>query len=325
MNGNVAKVPTNGFSIIVCCYNSARRIEKTLKHLFAQNVEGVEYEILLIDNNCTDNTVLVVEDFYNNTSTEVPLRIISQPIPGLSAAREKGIEMARYKYIILCDDDNWLCSSYVQTAYEVMENDLGIGVLGGQGVAIGETPLPYWFATYQGGYAVGVQALYSKNISDRGYVWGAGMVLRKEKYQMLKNAGFTNLLTDRNGKNLSSGGDSEICKWFLLAGYKLWYDERLIFEHFIPSDRLTKAYCEKLFTSFNESDKSLFIYNILINYQSSRKKGIQKSFSFFYYSIKFFLTLNPQYKFLAEAYSIYPLPLFSKEMHRMKKILNQLT
>jgi hypothetical protein len=40
------------------------------------------------------------------------------------------------------------------------------------------------------------------------------------------------LISDRRGEEIS-GGDSEICEWFRIAGYKLWYDERLFFTHFI--------------------------------------------------------------------------------------------
>ena len=68
------------------------------------------------------------------------------------------------------------------------------------------------------------------------------MVLRRSVYINLIEAGFKHLTLDREGEKLTSGGDNELCYWHILVGYKLWYDERLIFQHFMPSARLSKEY-----------------------------------------------------------------------------------
>jgi len=57
-------VPQNdhGISVLVCTYNGAKRLEKTLAHLAAQVTNStVEWEIILVDNNSTDNTSVIAK------------------------------------------------------------------------------------------------------------------------------------------------------------------------------------------------------------------------------------------------------------------------
>lgn len=249
-----------------------------------------------------------------------------QPIPGLSAAREKGIAEAQFEYILLCDDDNWLCPTYVQTAFEIMKNNAQIGILGGKGEAVSEINFPHWFSTYQGGYAVGVQALNSGNISSRGYVWGAGMIFSKSIYQKLRNAGFKHILSDRKGKNLTSGGDSEICQWFLLAKYQLWYDERLAFNHFIPKERLEKEYYQKLLEGFNLSSAVISTYQSIVQihqYPLNLFKKVHRfSRALIGYSLGIILR-NQNRKEVAllnlEIYNLLPFLVFNQDAHYIKK------
>ena len=103
--------------------------------------------------------------------------------------------------------------------------------------------LPFWFSSNQQNYAVGVPALHSGDLSKRGYLFGAGMIVRRSVLQRCYDAGFVSLCSGRKQGQLLAGDDSDICKWFLLAGYRLWYEENLVFEHFMPENRLTKSYC----------------------------------------------------------------------------------
>ncbi len=47
-------------SIVICCYNSAHRLPETIRHLLAQEIpEGLLWEVIVVDNACTDNTAQV--------------------------------------------------------------------------------------------------------------------------------------------------------------------------------------------------------------------------------------------------------------------------
>ena len=221
-------------SVIICCYNSEERIKDTLAHIAKQKVGNLLYEVVLIDNNCTDRTAQVAMDFWvDSMNMVIPLSIISETKAGLSNARRSGVFSAKGKLIVFCDDDNWLQDDYLAFGYSIMMSNQTIGVLGGLGIPVFQDEAPNWFSTFQGSYAVGCQALSSGDISSRGYVWGAGCFLRRETMNNLYHSGFISLCSGRKEGILLAGDDSEICKWHLWIGKKLCYNEQLIFKHYI--------------------------------------------------------------------------------------------
>ncbi len=242
------KIPS-GVSVIICCYNSEKRIEATLKHISEQvGIEAIDCELILVDNNCKDNTVKVATDFWeqSNQST-IKLTIVSQPIAGLSAAREKGIEVAKYAYLLFCDDDNWLCSNFIKTAFDIISSDEKIGVLGGLGFPECEIAPPEWFSEFSYNYAIGVQNDTNGKVDNNSpFVYGAGSVYRKEALIQLLQQDFAPLASDRKGSKLSSGGDVELCLAINKIGYEIWYNDGLKFQHFIPKERLTTEYLKRL-------------------------------------------------------------------------------
>lgn len=270
----------NQISVVVCCYNSASRLPQTLKHLAKQSLnDGVSCEVIVVDNNCTDGTGEVAQREWKQLGEPFPLFVVEEKQPGLSHARKTGAEAARYQYICYCDDDNWLCEDYLQTSIQVMDSDPKIGVLAGQGIAASDVEIPNWFYSYYRSFACGVLALESGEVSDRKYVWGAGMVLRRKVYLALFEAGFSHCTLDREGTKLTSGGDNELCYWHLLVGFKLWYDERLVFNHYMPANRLTKEYLTALTEGQTESATELQLYSLLMKRKATNKtlRGFVKS------------------------------------------------
>jgi hypothetical protein len=99
----------DGVSVVLCCYNSVGRLPETLRHLSMQRLpSGCQWEVLLVDNASQDDTAFVASGLWEDLGRPAPLRIVHEPIPGLSSARNAGIRNACYEYVILCDDDNWL-------------------------------------------------------------------------------------------------------------------------------------------------------------------------------------------------------------------------
>ncbi len=256
---------TNGISVIICCYNSEKRLPETLKHIALQQVDdAISWEVLVINNNSSDNTREVAIQEWNTYQTpDLRFEVIDEPKPGLNHAREKGISESKYKYVIFCDDDNWLAENYVQDAYNILHSNNRIAVLGGHGEPVFESAIPphFWKNQYDA-LAVGPQSLHEGNITDsRGVVYGAGMVLNKEAYFTLKEKHhFRFLTTDRNGSSLISGGDFELCIAFRNAGYQIWYSGKLRFRHYIPSNRTEIGYYKKLFEAFGRTDYLLLSY-----------------------------------------------------------------
>lgn len=264
----------NGVSIILCCYNSAKRLPSTLDFLAKQKVtSNVNWEVILVNNNSTDDTEKIAASLWEKTGNQVPLSIVVEQQPGLSYAREKGMSVANYELLIWCDDDNWLCDTYVQTAYTIMMQDLKIGALGGWCDATFETKKPEWFDIYARYFAVSRQGKKSGDITfKKGCVYGAGMVLRKSHNLELNSLGFLQLLKDRVGTSLSSGGDTEYCYALRLLGYKMWFDERLYFNHFMSDSRLSLNYVSRLRKAMAYSNFILWPYLDLLKGKERTKK-----------------------------------------------------
>jgi glycosyltransferase involved in cell wall biosynthesis len=255
-----------GISVVICCYNSSRRLPETLRHLSLQKpAKDLAVEVVLIDNNSNDDTAISAKQFWGSQRTSIPLKVVSEPRPGLSFARQKGFETAQYEYILLCDDDNWLDENYLQRAFAIMESNASIGALGGSSTPAFETEPPRWYELVKNSYAVGTQASQTGKVPDsRGYLWGAGLVLRKSALEALTKKGFSTILTDRKGKSITSGGDGELCAALRLMGYELYYDEALRFQHYMTRDRLTWPYYLKLAKSFGQARVYLGFYDFVM-------------------------------------------------------------
>lgn len=247
-------------SVVVCCYNSTKRLEPTLKHLAAQQTRpDCHWEIVLVDNNSTDDTREAAPRIWQSFGSKIPFRLVSEPKPGLAFARKKGIDEAQAELILFCDDDNWLEDNYIQTACDLMKSDPKIAMLGGVGQAVSDTDLPEWFDSMRLAYAVGPQAEQDGDITfTKGFVYGAGSIIRKPVLLEIYRKGFVNLLTDRIGKTLVSGGDNEIGYVMALSGWKIHYSSQLKFHHFLPSSRLTLPYLLRL-----GKGQQLTVYKIL--------------------------------------------------------------
>ncbi|MDO9000942.1 MAG: glycosyltransferase [Bacteroidota bacterium] len=253
-----------GISVIICCYNSADRIIKTLNHLSNQDIpEGMSWEVLIIDNNSSDNTAKIAKSEWDKYGNVPEIRIINESKQGLNYARETGVENSKFSFVLFCDDDNWLNQDYIKHSFEILNSDKEIGAVGGYSIPASNDDLPLWFSTYQDWYAVGAQNLTEGDITFKKYLWGAGLCLKKEIFEIAKTNKFQIFLSDRKGSSLSSGGDSELSYWVLLCGYTLWYSEKLQFKHFVPKERLSKDYVIRLKKANQECAYWLGKYDLL--------------------------------------------------------------
>ena len=269
---------TNGVSIVLCTYNGKARLATTLKHLVAQQLDELPCEIIFVDNASTDGTKAFAENWWSqNGSATINFLSYQQPIPGKSYAQDLGYEKANYNYILVCDDDNWLCSTYVQNAYNIMSSNPQIGALGGWCDAAFEGEKPHWFDTYGKYFAVSKQGETSGDITHKkGCLYGAGMVINKQHWLELKRLGFQHILSCRKGNNLSSGGDTEYSYALRLLGYKIWYDERLFFTHYMTNGRMNLDYLSRLRKAMTYSNFVLWSYKDVLQNKNWAGHPIQQ-------------------------------------------------
>ena len=259
----------DGVSIIICCYNSSLRIEETLRYIAALQINGINCEVILVDNASTDNTADTARSAWQKLgNNKINFHITYQSTPGLTYAREKGIREANYEFLIFCDDDNWLDENYIQNTVKFFRSDPQIAVLGGVGIAEFETPLskPVWFDKFYHGYAVGQQAEKECIINS---VYGAGMAVRKSVLTEVMNKS-PMFLHGRKQNQLTAGEDGEICYRIILEGYLILYSPQLTFKHFLEAKRLTWDHLKKLHIGFAKMNVVLNLYEKAINSESPK-------------------------------------------------------
>ena len=236
-----------GTSVIICCKNSATRLEETLKALSRQkNLTEEQRELILVDNGSTDDTVNVARRLWMQLGAPFPLKIVSEQLEGVALARRAGALASKFDIGVFCDDDNWLDSDYLDIAKQLITAERRVGVVGGRGVAVSSVDIPDWFVAYEEFFAVGRQAPGEGDVSHKGYVWGAGMVFRLDLLRAVYESGVVPLVPGRTGDTLVAGEDIEICLWLIFAGVKIHYSDALLFQHFMPAERLSEDYWERI-------------------------------------------------------------------------------
>lgn len=127
-------------SVVIPLYNKAAEIERTLGSVLSQSV--LPREVIVVDDGSTDGSGEKVERIAS------PLvRLVRQPNAGVSAARNRGIEMASGRWIALLDGDDWWQQDYLAAMARLIERNPDCGAYGsgfyvdnGDGLVVGDTP-----------------------------------------------------------------------------------------------------------------------------------------------------------------------------------------
>ncbi|MDP3970759.1 MAG: glycosyltransferase family A protein [bacterium] len=85
-------------SVIIPAYNEEKTIARCIRSLVEQSLDSSEYEIIVVDNNCTDKTIEIVKLFPD-------IKIVKESNPGVGAARYRGWQEARGDIIASTDAD----------------------------------------------------------------------------------------------------------------------------------------------------------------------------------------------------------------------------
>ena len=268
---------TNGISILICCYNSAKLIEKTLDHLMCQTGLGtLAIEIVVVDNNSDDGTFTIAEKYLNSQDVGFGLtyKVLKENKPGKPNALITGMNNVTYQYTVICDDDNWLNADYLNMAYELICEDDKIGIIGGFGILASHLSPPSWFSRYQAAYAVGPNA---EKEGETKAVWGAGSVINMKAWDNLFENDFKLHSLGEDGK--AYGEDIEYCLAMRLLGYKIVYNSRLIYQHFMPDARLKKEYYLNIRQYSGRIYKNILPYLILLEKRKDIQGILKKSWS----------------------------------------------
>jgi GT2 family glycosyltransferase len=223
-------------SVILCTYNRCQSLAKALESIAASTPSN-ESEVLVIDNNSSDQT----RDVANNFCRRYPdrFRYLFEPRQGKSHALNTGVREARGEILAFTDDDVIVEPTWLQNLTTALHDGEWAGA-GGRIFPERDVSPPRWLAL-QGPYSMaGLLVLL-----DRGPVagqliqppFGANMAFRKGMFE--KYGGFR---TDLGPPPKLRGEDTEFCQRLMKAGERLRYEPSAVVYHAVPESRLKKRY-----------------------------------------------------------------------------------
>ena len=105
-------------TVAIPTYNGETRLPELLKRLQKQlYTEDFSWEIIVVDNNSTDNTAKLVQTYQVTWQLPYPLKYYFEPKQGAAYARKRAVEEAKGKLIGFLDDDNYPTPNWVTKAY----------------------------------------------------------------------------------------------------------------------------------------------------------------------------------------------------------------
>jgi glycosyltransferase involved in cell wall biosynthesis len=113
-------------SIIIPNYNDAKFIPQCLDSLINQKLNSDEFEIIIVNDGSTDNSLEVIQD-YAKKHSEYKIKIIDKENGGISVARNTAMQVTKGKYIYFVDSDDYIAANTLHIALENIEKyDLDI-------------------------------------------------------------------------------------------------------------------------------------------------------------------------------------------------------
>lgn len=238
-----------GVSFIICTHNGENKIRRVVDAIKYNHSRYNNYEIVLVDNNSTDNVV----DVFLNSVGGLPHVIVHEEKQGLVFARIAGTKVAKYKWIVFVDDDNYITCDIIKEIYSKADANAAIGAMGGEGILERRVDLN-WFNSLSRCIAVGPQATIKKYKKNHVYrvksLFGACLCIRRDILIHYYRNGYSPVLTGRKGNNFISGEDSEICEMVKNLGFYCVFNPNVKFLHDVNTKRINKEHFESLFRSF---------------------------------------------------------------------------
>lgn len=227
-------------SIVICTYNRAQSLKRTLNSIEAmRSPGGLLWEVIIVDNNSTDDTRFEVERF--RADTGLNMIYVLEELRGLSHARNRGIKEAVGEIIAFTDDDvivdeNWL----VRIAEDFKAGSAAC--VGGKILPSWEKTPPPWLRKELYGYIALLDLGDSYTRLALPTLFGANFAF---KSSVFKQYGNFNMAIGRTPLKLYGGEDTEYIDLLLKNEERIYYDPDMIVHHCISEERMRKAYFKK--------------------------------------------------------------------------------
>lgn len=231
-------------TVAICTWNRAALLDETLARMQRLRVPaGIEWELIVVNNNCTDAT----DDVLARHALHLPLRRLVEPKPGLSNARNCAVAAATGEYVLWTDDDVLVDPDWLRAYHRAFTRWPDAAVFGGR--------IEPWFAGRPPAWLVQVFprvccAFAARDLGgeprplDRDLLpFGANMAVRTEE---LRRRPFDPRLGVRPGSRIG-GEETTLAAAILEAGGTGWWVPDARVRHYIPEQRQSIGYLRSFF------------------------------------------------------------------------------
>lgn len=223
-------------SVAICTWNRAELLAKTLEAMTRLGVpDQCLWELLVVDNACTDDTPAVVESFRGR----LPLRYVREEIAGLSNARNRAVAEAGGDYLLWTDDDVVVSPRWLDAYCRSMCRHSDAVVFGGPVIPVFEGKKPWWLAVghseIASAFAVvdhGSNAM-PLDVGEHRLPVGANYCIRMDVQRKIpydRHLG-------RRGTSLIGGEEIAVVSQALREHGPGWWVPAARVEHFVPHSR----------------------------------------------------------------------------------------
>lgn len=229
--------PSLDASIVVCTYNRAKSLRRTLASIKSMTVpEGIAGEVLIVDNNSSDATRRIAEEFIGTPGLTV--RYLFERTQGLSHARNRGAQEARGDIIAFTDDDIIVDVSWLRNILEAFERH-NAACVGGKIIPLWSQPPPPWL-TRELFWYLGILDLGNRPLGlTEPLLWGANFAVRT---CLFTRYGLFNTAAGRIGDKLYAGEETQFIRRLIEGRERVFYVPDIIVHHYVPAEHLKKAY-----------------------------------------------------------------------------------
>lgn len=224
-------------SVVVCTRDRPRQLRRMLESACHLEVPPAGWELIVVDNGSGEEATSVAAEF----SARLPVRAVREPAPGLSRARNRGVEAARGRYICWTDDDVAVSPGWLAAYCEAFERHPEAAVFGGKIIPWAEPcAANSWFAPrmkrwpLEGAVAhrdFGDAEIPLEARADR-MPWGANFAVRSIEQKATRFDPEVGRLGDETDL---------ICR-LLCAGASGWWVPASAVTHIIPPERQSRDY-----------------------------------------------------------------------------------
>lgn len=240
----------SSITVAMATYNRASTLKETLAHLSkCVRPNGVKLQVVLVNNNSTDNTSDVIADFAGHHHNEV--EVVWEPNQGAGHARNAGLRHATGELIATIDDDIIPDINFLVQVRDEFERLNCRGVIGGRIELWNPKDLP--FALQRGDVEKKLTVLDHPG----GFIAGGNLALHRDVLERV--GGFDQRLGP--GTPLYAADDTDFFYRALKAGCEVRYSPNIVAFH--NHGRSTEQQIIKLFRGYFISNGAFFMKHIL--------------------------------------------------------------